>query len=158
LTVNICRPFPCFGAGGFFLKIMKTLFWFVLLPLAALAALWYVFFRRPAASIGTVATTGTAGTLASVYPGWRNFTRAGLNSQAQTVAGTFNLLSRVSNAFGFNDGGTNPGVSTGGSAAGGIASSGAGAGVPTAGLSPIETWTGRGYFVDLYSAGLNMTE
>src|SRR5208283_4176878 len=132
-------------------KIMKSFIYFVMLPLLAIGALYYFFIRKPAKT-STVATTGTAGTIASIFPGWAGFTQASLASQTQTVNSTLSLFSSLSNAFGSNDGGTNPGVSTGGSGAGGTASTGSGVGLPTTGS--YDPFSSGNYFTDLYSGPL----
>ena len=111
---------------------MKKILWLILAAVAAVGAVYYFILRKPAASAAPVAqTTGTQTGFAAFFPGWTGFNQASLAAAGNNVKSYTSLLTTVSNAFGFNDGGTNPGVSTNGSANGGAASSGSGVGLPT---------------------------
>jgi hypothetical protein len=109
---------------------MKKILWLILIAVGVIGAVYYFLTRKSAAAAATVATTGTQTGFAAFFPGWTGFNQASLTAAKANVTGYQSLLTSVSNAFGINDGGTNPGVSTGGSVAGGIASSGSGAAPP----------------------------
>ena len=117
----------------------------------------YYFFFKPKQAANTVASTGTAGTIASIFAGWTGFTKASQKAQTDNVSQTFSLLQSVTNLFSSAPTTKSPGVSQSGSNWGGVSTAGAGAGVPVP-ANPVNPFDSGDYFSDLYTGPLSVSD